>query len=351
MQRLRPIGRVEGEPLEDVQRLADGRAPARRRAHTVDVEPAIAHSHRRPLGRNVARTSRMVITPGRQTWLASAAIGGFWTASTIACGDRAAIETLGAEVRDPLVRSGEVGVAKHGADVARSAVRVEVDRLRRGDVVEEVDVRKRLVEERLVDDEALASQLDRRPKRLGQRHRPVAAQRLVPRAHGPGHAGREPAEARIVERERRSALPERVGPHRGGAVSRPSIVVTFPSAVRMTMNPPPPIPHENGSVTPSTAAATTAASTAFAPSRSASTAASVASTSTVAAAPPLPTAVGALTSGAGCACRRRHGQSRSDHRQRKKRAKQGTVHDDLPLGNPGPVLPISITTGTRPDER
>ena len=29
-----------------------------------------------------------------------------------------------------------------------------------------------------------------------------------------------------------------------GDSSRPSIVVTFPLAVRMTMNPPPPIPHE-----------------------------------------------------------------------------------------------------------
>ena len=50
-----------------------------------------------------------------------------------------------------------------------------------------------------------------------------------------------------------------------GAVSRPSIVVTLPSAVRMTMKPPPPMPHENGSVTPSTPAAATAASTALPP--------------------------------------------------------------------------------------
>ena len=50
-----------------------------------------------------------------------------------------------------------------------------------------------------------------------------------------------------------------------GAFSRPSIVVTSPSAVRMTMKPPPPMPHENGSVTPSTPAAATAASTALPP--------------------------------------------------------------------------------------
>ena len=79
-----------------------------------------------------------------------------------------------------------------------------------------------------------------------------------------------------------------------GAFSRPSIVVTLPLAVRMTMKPPPPMPHENGSVTPSTPAAATAASTALPPSSSTSIAACVASVSTVAAAPPVPRAVGGL---------------------------------------------------------
>ena len=55
------------------------------------------------------------------------------------------------------------------------------------------------------------------------------------------------------------------------------------------------MPHENGSVTPSTAAAVTAASTALPPRRSVSIAAWVASVSTVAAAPPVPVAVGGPT--------------------------------------------------------
>ena len=54
--------------------------------------------------------------------------------------DSASVEALRAEVRDPLVGSGEVGVAKHRADVAGCAVRVEVDRRGRGDVVEEVHI-------------------------------------------------------------------------------------------------------------------------------------------------------------------------------------------------------------------
>ena len=56
------------------------------------------------------------------------------------------------------------------------------------------------------------------------------------------------------------------------------------------MKPPPPMPHEYGSVTPRTAAAATAASTALPPLRSVSIAASVPSTSTVAAAPRVPVA-------------------------------------------------------------
>jgi hypothetical protein len=80
-----------------------------------------------------------------------------------------------------------------------------------------------------------------------------------------------------------------------GDSSRASIVVTLPFEVRMTMNPPPPMPHENGSVTPSAAAAATAASTAFPPRRSVRIAARVPSRSTVAAAPPLPVAVGCFS--------------------------------------------------------
>src|SRR5215203_4132549 len=58
------------------------------------------------------------------------------------------------------------------------------------------------------------------------------------------------------------------------------------------MKPPPPTPHENGSVTPSTAAAATAASTAVPPFFSMSMPACEASRSTVAAAPPVPVDVG-----------------------------------------------------------
>src|SRR5437763_644691 len=58
------------------------------------------------------------------------------------------------------------------------------------------------------------------------------------------------------------------------------------------MKPPPPMPATYGSVTPSVALAATAASTALPPRRSTSMAVRVASRSTLAAAPPLPTAGG-----------------------------------------------------------
>src|SRR5919201_257457 len=60
------------------------------------------------------------------------------------------------------------------------------------------------------------------------------------------------------------------------------------------MKPPPPMPHEYGSTTPSTPAAPTAASTALPPWRRTPIAARVACRSTLAAAPPAPTAVGCL---------------------------------------------------------
>src|SRR6266545_1710582 len=76
-----------------------------------------------------------------------------------------------------------------------------------------------------------------------------------------------------------------------GAVSRPSIVTTLCCCARYTtMNPPPPMPATKGSVTPSTAFAATAASTAFPPSRRIWMPARVASASTLATAPPVPTA-------------------------------------------------------------
>ena len=85
------------------------------------------------------------------------------------------------------------------------------------------------------------------------------------------------------------------GPIAAGAASRPSMVVTRPFGVRTSMNPPPPIPAENGSVTPSTPAAAIAASTALPPRRSVLIAAFVAKRSTVAAAPPGPRARCSIT--------------------------------------------------------
>jgi hypothetical protein len=80
-----------------------------------------------------------------------------------------------------------------------------------------------------------------------------------------------------------------------GESSRESIVVTSPLGVRMTMNPPPPMPHEKGSTTPRTPAAATAASTALPPLRRVSIAAWVPRASTVAAPPSVPTAVGCFS--------------------------------------------------------
>ena len=137
---------------------------------------------------------------------------------------------------------------------------------------------------------------------LAERPRAVAPERHPPGGERAGDAGRDAAEAGVVERAaaRRSPRTSRAASSAGDS-SRPSIVVTLPPAVRITMNPPPPMPQEYGSVTPSTLAAATAASTALPPSRSAWIAARVPSMSTDAAAPPLPAAVGCFWSWASAA--------------------------------------------------
>jgi hypothetical protein len=128
--------------------------------------------------------------------------------------DGPAIEAPRPDARDALERAREVGVAERRADVARGAVGVEVQRRRRGRVVEPVDVLLRLADERLVDDEPLAGDPDRGPQRLRERERAVAAQRRRPPAHGAGNADRQAAVARRVERQRRAVLDEGAGVHR-----------------------------------------------------------------------------------------------------------------------------------------
>ena len=58
VQRPRAVARRQRQALEDVQRLADGRAAARRRAHAPDVEALVADARR-------LAPDRVVVAPGR----------------------------------------------------------------------------------------------------------------------------------------------------------------------------------------------------------------------------------------------------------------------------------------------
>ena len=111
------------------------------------------------------------------------------------------------------------------------------------------------------------------------------------------------------------------------------------------MKPPPPMPDENGSVTPSTAAAATAASTALPPRRSTSSAAPVATLSTVAAAPPVPCAVGLRWCAGTAAARRPRPAWRA--RRRPRAARAGSAwHRCLPSWTRG-SYPAQGRAGTR----
>ena len=84
----RAVMPAEVVALEDVERLADGRAAARRRPHPVDVEPAVGHVGRRALAAPCsARRSRWSSRPAATRGSASGATGGCVTVSTIACGE------------------------------------------------------------------------------------------------------------------------------------------------------------------------------------------------------------------------------------------------------------------------
>ena len=214
VQRLRAVGAQGRVALEDVQRLADGRAAAGRRAHAPDVQALVVDLGRRALGRAVAgdvglgdQAASPVVVGSRRGRRALRGVGD-------RLGDRAAVEALRAVARDPLVRARHVRVAQGRADVLRRAVGIEVDRRGRRDVVEEVDVRRGLVEERLVDLKAAAGDVDARFQRLAQRLGAVALERVLPRRHRARHARGQPAPARVGERQRRTVLEERVRTHR-----------------------------------------------------------------------------------------------------------------------------------------
>ena len=207
-----PRHRREVVALEDVQRLPDGRAAARRRPHRVDVEPPVVDVGRPAPARRTCR-SRIFITPERQTWFADGRRPGAERSRPVR---RRPLRgrTLRAEMRDALVRLCERGVREHGPGVSRSSVRIEVQRRARRDVVEPVAVRVHLVEPHLVDDVSVTRDVNRRGEDLGQRHRAVVLERVGPRLHRAGHTDRETAVARVVEGQGSAVLPQRRRVHR-----------------------------------------------------------------------------------------------------------------------------------------
>ena len=194
--------------LEDVQRLADGRAAARGRAHAEHVEAAVRDVRRRALLRLVRREVRRghharapLVVRGRRDLRVRDRVDD-------RARERAAVERARPVGGEQLVRLREIRVAEGRADVVGRAVRVEVERGSRRNVVEVIAVLVGLVEERLVDHEAVLGDLDRRRERLRERDRPPVLEGVDPRAQRSGNADGHPAVARVVERQRRAVLPE-----------------------------------------------------------------------------------------------------------------------------------------------
>ena len=215
VKRARSIGVVEIRiTLEDVERLAHRRAAARWRAHAPDVEPAVAD----PRGPALESLVALDVLRGHQAGPPG-----------VVCirrrrrvlrgvghrpGELAAVEAARSAVGDQAVGAREVAVDKRVALVARGAVVVEVELGAGWDVVEPVDVRNDLRDERGVDGEAVARDLDARPQRPPKRPAPVAAQGALPAGNRARHARGQAAVAGLVEGQRGPVLDERVGLHR-----------------------------------------------------------------------------------------------------------------------------------------
>jgi hypothetical protein len=197
--------RAAGErraPLHDVERLQHRRPARRRRAHAVDLMAEVrqldglAHLHA------VAPQVALREQPGPPGVVGARAGRGVLHGGDDRVGDRPAVEALGdTEPAHALVRAREVRVADRGPDVLRRAVGVEVELGGRRDVVEPRGVRRRLVEERLVDGEPLARRADAVGERVAQLVGAVAAQQVRPRVRRARDAHAQPAVA--VDRELR----------------------------------------------------------------------------------------------------------------------------------------------------
>ena len=181
----RPVGAEVGVALEDVQDLADRRAAAGRRAHAPHVEALVADPGRCALGRGVRgevplghqtrapgvvrvrADRRMLRGLGHRAWR-SVRGRSRWRRSGRSSRTRAPCPGCGARCRRRAACRRGRGRSRPSRGCRRSTV----------------DVALRLVEERLVDHEALARDLDPGPQRLVQRRAAVALQRVLPPGDG-----------------------------------------------------------------------------------------------------------------------------------------------------------------------
>ncbi len=198
--RVGPEHGTEVDPLEDVQRLADGRPAARGRRHAPDPHAPVAHARRLAADRAVPREvsgceQAGTDVPGRGRVLRWRPDG----ADDLAA-EPAGVQPPDALAPQPVVGAGQRRVAEdrpHG----RRLTAGEEQPAGRQDVGEPRGVRGGLVVEGLVDDEAATGHRGGRRERARERAGAPAAQRRDPGRRGAGHAHRQAAVDRLVEGE------------------------------------------------------------------------------------------------------------------------------------------------------
>ena len=248
------------EVFENVEHLRNVHAAGTRRRKADDLVAAI---------RRVQRLANLCLVRGKVGGRDDAAVGRHPFADLLR--ELAAIEPIGAVLGNLPIRVGQIGLHEPLAGRNRLAIGVKENRPRAFELVQILSLRCEPLGVAGADLKSVARRFDARRQRAGQLDRATPLERNLVRRERPG----TPDASGPVWLAVGIGLPSRTNISlfaAAGAISRPSIAVNFPSAVRIRIRHPPPMPEFSPSTTPSVSAAVTAASTALPPSRKTSNA-------------------------------------------------------------------------------
>ena len=192
---------AEIEVGQDVERLPDRRAAARRRGHPVDVVAPVVDvggvAERGPVGLQVVEGHRAGPRGERRPRRKGEIVHG----PDDVAADRSAVQSADPVATDQRVGPGEIRVAHDRADGRQLPTR-EKHRAGGAELVESEGVLAVLLDQRRIEREATRGHLLGRPQVIGQPESAPPLEGALPGHQRAGHADREAARHRRRERER-----------------------------------------------------------------------------------------------------------------------------------------------------